>query len=116
MSSPIDQVEDLDPALRYAPRWARDRGSPLPDALFRRPRQGRCEERVPNSAAIAPWSSCSASSFSIPTLFRSRPRTTRALCADRAALFGGDGTCRTHCLGRRSNSRHEEGQRHIPAV
>ncbi len=25
MSSPIHQVEDLDPALRYAPRWARDR-------------------------------------------------------------------------------------------
>ena len=30
MSSPIHQVEDLDPALRYAPRWARDRVSPLP--------------------------------------------------------------------------------------
>lgn len=30
MSSPIHQVEDLDPALRYAPRWARDRASPLP--------------------------------------------------------------------------------------
>ncbi len=29
MSSPIHQVEDLDPALRYAPRWARDRTSPL---------------------------------------------------------------------------------------
>jgi hypothetical protein len=30
MSSPIHQVEDLDPALRYAPRWARDRSAPLP--------------------------------------------------------------------------------------
>jgi Sel1 repeat len=30
MSSPIHQAEDLDPALRYAPRWARDRVSPLP--------------------------------------------------------------------------------------
>lgn len=30
MSSPIHQVEDLDPALRYAPRWARDRAAPLP--------------------------------------------------------------------------------------
>ncbi len=30
MSSPIHPVEDLDPALRYAPRWARDRVSPLP--------------------------------------------------------------------------------------
>jgi hypothetical protein len=29
MSSPIHQAEDLDPALRYAPRWARDRVSPL---------------------------------------------------------------------------------------
>jgi hypothetical protein len=30
MSSPIHHAEDLDPALRYAPRWARDRVSPLP--------------------------------------------------------------------------------------
>jgi hypothetical protein len=30
MSSPIHQVEDMDPALRYAPRWARDRASSLP--------------------------------------------------------------------------------------
>jgi hypothetical protein len=30
MSSPIHQAEDLDPALRYAPRWARHRVSPLP--------------------------------------------------------------------------------------
>ncbi len=30
MSSPIHQAEDPDPALRYAPRWARHRVSPLP--------------------------------------------------------------------------------------
>jgi hypothetical protein len=29
MSSPIRQDDDLDPALRYAPRWARDRLPPL---------------------------------------------------------------------------------------
>lgn len=28
MSSPIREAEDLDPTLRYAPRWARDRASP----------------------------------------------------------------------------------------
>ncbi len=28
MSSPIHQSDDLDPALRYAPRWVRDRASP----------------------------------------------------------------------------------------
>jgi hypothetical protein len=34
MSSPIRQAEDLNPALRYAPRWARDRVSPLPGRPF----------------------------------------------------------------------------------
>jgi hypothetical protein len=43
MSSPIHQSEDLDPALRYAPPWARDRislaGRPHPPPA-RRPLQG----------------------------------------------------------------------------
>jgi len=41
MSSPIHMPEDLDPALRYAPRWARDRvsltGRPLPPPRRARP-------------------------------------------------------------------------------
>ena len=37
MSSPIHQAEDLDPALRYAPRWARDRGAPLAGRPFAPP-------------------------------------------------------------------------------
>lgn len=44
MSSPIQQVEDLDPALRYAPRWARDRvvqmtGQPVAAPVLRSARR-----------------------------------------------------------------------------
>lgn len=34
MSSPIHHDTDLDPALRYAPRWVRDHGGPPVDRVF----------------------------------------------------------------------------------
>jgi hypothetical protein len=37
MSSPIQQTEDLDPALRYAPRWARDQLPPMSGRPFAPP-------------------------------------------------------------------------------
>ena len=47
MSSPIHQSDDLDPALRYAPRWARDRvalaGRPLMPPPALRARRARAD-------------------------------------------------------------------------
>ena len=47
MSSPIHQSDDLDPALRYAPRWARDRvapaGRPLMPPPVLRARRARAD-------------------------------------------------------------------------
>jgi hypothetical protein len=73
MSSPIHLDEDIDPALIYAPPWARER---VPAEIAGRPAALLSEtddviaipqRSIPNSAATARCWSYSVSSRSIPT-------------------------------------------------
>ncbi len=72
MSSPIHLDEDIDPALMYAPPWARER---VPAEIAGRPATPLTDTDViaiprgslPNSAVTARCWNCSVSSRSIPT-------------------------------------------------